>query len=642
MTMVNTLQAGGPAPHSPAAADLEWLVQEARAAGEPEVLARALSQQAAMSLRLGQAPLAAALAAEAVQTAPRAPSAVSALMVLGLVAAGDNRLSAADQYFNQAIALGQETGELAGAAVALHHLALTVHVTRGRHELALAATEALAGLERHGSRLLVWSRHFLQFKIARRMGQRAKARQSLAAFAAGLENDELALAIHQLMRAQLALDEEDLDTALPALEACAPFLTSVHPPSFGLWYRLERSRGHRLAGTPQAALAWAEEADRYAQHLHFDYLCGRTRFELARVRWQLGELELADRHLREALHFYHLSEAAYDQAQAEFLLAVLSAERADPQAGAAFITASRSIRAGGFEALLELEREWAFPFLAQCGRDSEPAIRAAAADLLELLVRTPPPPLRVYGLGRFRVFRGRRTVPPEAWEQRRAGALFRLLLIQPQHTMRRELLVETLWPEQPETATRQKLHHATSALRRILEPDLPDKFPSRYISVEMDTVSLHLPAGSSVDFETFQGCYQRFLSGGDRSALAEALVVYHGELFPDAGAGGWEEPLREKLRGWYLAGWLRLGEYALAENRLEEALDAVRHVLEREPWSEEAVQIGMRVHLQQFNRPAALRLYHRLHVYLRREFELEPRADLKALADQLHWRDRPG
>jgi len=67
-------------------------------------------------------------------------------------------------------------------------------------------------------------------------------------------------------------------------------------------------------------------------------------------------------------------------------------------------------------------------------------------------------------------------------------------------------------------------HQATSALRHALEPDLPDKFPSRYLEVEGGQVTLHLPPGS-------------WWTGSVRAKRREekweeALALYSSELFP--------------------------------------------------------------------------------------------------------------
>jgi hypothetical protein len=86
----------------------------------------------------------------------------------------------------------------------------------------------------------------------------------------------------------------------------------------------------------------------------------------------------------------------------------------------------------------------------------------------------------------------------------KAGEVFRFLLLQPEHAAAREAVLEALWPDQDAAAAHTQLHQATSALRRLLEPDLPDKFPSRYLEVGAQRLALRLPPGSTRDWVDFE------------------------------------------------------------------------------------------------------------------------------------------
>jgi DNA-binding SARP family transcriptional activator len=55
--------------------------------------------------------------------------------------------------------------------------------------------------------------------------------------------------------------------------------------------------------------------------------------------------------------------------------------------------------------------------------------------------------LRVWTLGRFAVQQGARRIDERAWHQRRAGELFRLLLVAPDYSLGREQVLEALWPD---------------------------------------------------------------------------------------------------------------------------------------------------------------------------------------------------
>jgi LuxR family maltose regulon positive regulatory protein len=226
-------------------------------------------------------------------------------------------------------------------------------------------------------------------------------------------------------------------------------------------------------------------------------------------------------------------------------------------------------------------------------------------------------------------------VPERAWERRRAGELFRFLLLQPHRTALREIVFESLWPDSSPASAEGLFHQATSTLRRILEPDLPEKFPSRYLYVEAERVTLSMPSGSSVDFEEFEQQVSRALAAEKLELLIRALDLYTGEIFPPDRYAAWSAARREHLAQLELRGLQLLARLYLAAGQPHDALDICRRILGREPWLEEAVSIGMRACLALNDRPGALRLYRALETTLRQDLGLSPRDDLKALAASL-------
>ena len=119
-------------------------------------------------------------------------------------------------------------------------------------------------------------------------------------------------------------------------------------------------------------------------------------------------------------------------------------------------------------------------------------------------MQVPPPPLHIVGLGEFAVRQGHHYIQSHAWEQRKAGELFRFLLVQPHHSACRDVIIEALWPGKQPVTAEHLLQQATWALRHVLESDLPEKFPSRYLTVANHHVMLHIPPGSTMDFVQFE------------------------------------------------------------------------------------------------------------------------------------------
>ena len=73
--------------------------------------------------------------------------------------------------------------------------------------------------------------------------------------------------------------------------------------------------------------------------------------------------------------------------------------------------------------------------------------------------------LEVRLLGRFEVLVDSRPVPADAWAQRRAADLVKLLALAPGHRMPRDEVLETLWPQLGADAAASNLHKAASYAR---------------------------------------------------------------------------------------------------------------------------------------------------------------------------------
>ena len=234
-----------------------------------------------------------------------------------------------------------------------------------------------------------------------------------------------------------------------------------------------------------------------------------------------------------------------------------------------------------------------------------------------------PPPLKVYTLGQFDVRQGRRAIPDQAWRQRRAGELFRLLLISPNRSALRDQVFQALWPNKSPKSAQSLFHQATSALRRALEPDLPDKFPSRYLAVDGGRVTLQLPEGSWVDFE-------RFETHLENRNWETALAYYRGNLFPGDLYADWATARREQLKQQAIQVALAAAREGLEAGRSHQAFNACRNALELEPWQEEAVLLGMRACAALNDRAGAIRLYRNLEHSLRDELDIAPQEDVQA------------
>jgi DNA-binding SARP family transcriptional activator len=470
--------------------------------------------------------------------------------------------------------------------------------------------------------------------VSQIVGDRQAARDALDELYTVEPPPAFATALGRMLEAQLALDEEDVDGAERALVAARVEAERLGNPLVRSMVLLVTSRVRRARDDAASARGWIDEAIGEVERSGLHALDGWMRLELARVQWALGDLDAAEATVREALVAAVEREAAHVVAEASVLAAVLASERGDAESDAAWVDAARYVTRGGYGFLLERERSAALPCIVKLARSDEAEARRAGQALLELCARTAPVPLRIVGLGRFEVAQGRRVVPESEWRRRRAGELFRFLLVQRGRRARRDAVIDALWPDQDFESAHSLLHQASSTLRRVLEPDLPGKFPSRYLRVRDETIELALPAGSTVDFDRFETLAAECLRGTEPCAyaLGDVLGLYGGELFPEDRYADWAAPRRDAVAR------LAADVGVAAAEKLLESGDAVASrdtgllALERDPLDEEAVKISMRAAIALGDRIGALRLYRGYERQLADDLGATPSAELGELA----------
>ncbi|RLC98327.1 MAG: hypothetical protein DRI77_05275 [Chloroflexi bacterium] len=616
-------------------AALRWAreaLERARSSGQPLAIAAALVRLARIHFRQGHYERARALAEDALALVPAdAPAHVDALLILGLCAAETDDPDSAEEHYHCAINLSRQMGYRRALRSALHNLSATVYVPRGQFKLALAADEESFRLA-----LELETPEAAWFPLATMgwihwvTGQRERALATADELRRFALPDSLAEGFYYCLQADLAQDGEDPASALPLYARARSIAEAIGDPGLNVLLRLGLSRYHRTTGDGPAAYDWADDALSIASRVGYHHLQGMALIERGRAAWQIGDVAGAQTDFRAAIEGLTPLQANFDLARAYLLLAALlhqlfsSAhdEEQHIEAESVWLEAVSRIISGGYAFLLEQERGLAFPLLADYPSSAATNVAALSARLLAHLVRVPPPPLHIRTLGSFEVRQGRRCILPREWRPRRAGELFRLLLLAPNHTLLREQVMEALWPGKSPEAILPLLHRATSALRRVLEPDLPEKFPSRYLTVEAGQVALHLPTGSWVDFVVFE----EHVKNRDWEA---ALTLHQGDLFPGDRYADWAAAWRERLRADAVRACLEAARDTLDCGDPSRTLGLCRRALELEPWQEEAVLLGMQACVAQSDRAGAIRLYLALERRLREDLGIAPQEDVQ-------------
>ena len=117
--------------------------------------------------------------------------------------------------------------------------------------------------------------------------------------------------------------------------------------------------------------------------------------------------------------------------------------------------------------------------------------------------------------------------------------------------------------------------------------------------------------------------------------LQAALQMYRGDLFPGDQYVDWSTLHRERISTLYQHGLQIIGQAYLEQGLFFDALKCSQTILRRDPWSEDAVALGMQAALGLQDAPRAMRMYRELEQTLGQELGLAPRADLRELAKSL-------
>src|SRR5690349_19905295 len=206
--------------------------------------------------------------------------------------------------------------------------------------------------------------------------------------------------------------------------------------------------------------------------------------------------------------------------------------------------------------------------------------------------------LEVRMLGGFEVLVDSKPVPDEAWIQRRATDLVKVLALASGHRLPRDEVLEMLWPTLAAPAAAANLHKAASYTRRALGD-------RGAIVIRKGVVELPPAAEVTTDVERFER--------GDVDA-------YRGDLLPD-------EPYAE----WTLNARAALRERRLAVLRSQGSWE---EVLREDPADEEAHRALMRARAASGDRPGAARQFRLLREELSR-LGVEPSEETLALEREL-------
>jgi DNA-binding SARP family transcriptional activator/class 3 adenylate cyclase len=235
-------------------------------------------------------------------------------------------------------------------------------------------------------------------------------------------------------------------------------------------------------------------------------------------------------------------------------------------------------------------------------------------------------------LGPFQVIKEGRPLPLGAYKQR---ALLALLLLERNHVVPRDRLVDALWGESPPASTTTSLHVYVSRLRRALAH--VDREDGGVLVTQPPGYLLRAPA-DSVDGARFE---RLVAAGGDairagkaveaEEALARALGLWRGPALADFASEEFAQAEIARLERLRLRALEDRVEAFLLLGRHADALGELPALVERHPY-EERPRAQLMLALYRSGRAAeALAVYRDFQQLLRDDLGLDPSLQLREL-----------
>jgi DNA-binding SARP family transcriptional activator len=214
---------------------------------------------------------------------------------------------------------------------------------------------------------------------------------------------------------------------------------------------------------------------------------------------------------------------------------------------------------------------------------------------------------------------------------RKSQAMLAYLAVKPGQLVSRDKMAGLLWSSTAPEQARQSLRQTLSTLRRELAAVSPQKL----LLEEGDFLSLD-PALVQCDVVEFES----LVATGTPEALDPAIRLYAGDflegfLIDEEKFDQWVLAERDRLHRMALRAHAQLCEQLTRSGAIDEAVAVAQQALRIDPLQESAHRTLMRLYLQSGDLLNALQQYDTCAKVLRRELDLDPDAETRALHQEV-------
>jgi DNA-binding SARP family transcriptional activator len=225
------------------------------------------------------------------------------------------------------------------------------------------------------------------------------------------------------------------------------------------------------------------------------------------------------------------------------------------------------------------------------------------------------------------------------WNSLKARTVFQYLILQMGRPVRREVLMELMWPEHTLVSARNNLNAALYSLRSTLAQHGRD---DQYILYQDGCYLPNPELTWWIDRTEFLAAAQHAESarreGDSRRAIhvyLQAVRLYRGPLFEDDGDSDWYLPEQRRLKDLYLQALEGLTEMHIDLNDLAAAVQFGQLALSADQCCEVVHRLLMRCYALQHQQQLVSRQYQLCCAALRNELGVSPGADTVQLFRRL-------
>lgn len=604
-------------------------LEEAQAAGDNDACALALARMGSVHYRMGHFREMGEYAHLALsKTKGKSRGRADALILLGMHSFETGSLDEAERDFLAAADICRQIDYPQSLCRALHNIAACIYSLRGQFNLALASEE-----EAYRVACQVNSPHQVGMLINMcniyvETGRLDKTRQILEKMSQCIAPHSYYDGYYLMLFGKLKQYEENYSQALYYYDQVHTIVEKVGDIPLNVFLCLGKSYCQRMLGNPGCAFEWANNAVEWANRSGDRRMLGRALTERGRVFWLIGNPERAEKDFYQAIDDLNERQQYFDLALAQFFLAAFLHSQQNPKAGEIWQQTMEYIILKDYGCILDRNRELVYPMITAYSNPQNPALAELNARCVSFLQQIDPPPLHIRLLGGFEIIQGGNALDAHLLRKRKTGELLALLLLEESHSLTFDQIADALWQDKDVSSAQMLFHQATSTLRRILEPRLPEKFSSRYLEVAEGSVILKLPPGSTIDFLEFEKCCHE-------QDWEQALQFYSGDLLPCYLYCCWAVTPRERLKRLFLRALMVMAHRRLNANQYRESIDLCHRALEVDPWQEDAVMLAMRAYVALNDRASAIRVYQTLEKTLKEELQTKPQSSLQELYHSL-------